>query len=345
MLLTQEEYSSEEDEEEESTSEVAAIATTFTPSSSLFESPNENLSNNKEAKCFMAKSFEVSSPSSISKNKHAMMDDPMSLKVKLEIMAFDKFVSNLQGEAKIHFETLLSQLGEARDLIELKEGFERENVLEISSLSQVLEEEQEARVSLEEKLATIEESHNLAISKLIKEHDHALAMVNLLKNEKVELQTRLSKYDIASSSNSSNNHTNLVEENARLTAELAKSSSFQGKNIIDDLLRNQRSNNGKEGIGFVSKAKKNYNNKKAKSSQAKEKNVVGGDVSKGKATRNDFAGLNNPNYVLFNDYYGNVYAQYVGPFDGYIAWSIWVPKTLVANKRGPIEKWVPKIKT
>ena len=90
MLLTQEEYSSEEDEEEEeSTSEVAAIATTFTPSSSLFESPNENLSNNKEAKCFMAKASEVSSPTSIPKNKHAMMDDPMSLEVKLEIMAFD----------------------------------------------------------------------------------------------------------------------------------------------------------------------------------------------------------------------------------------------------------------
>jgi len=160
-----------------------------------------------------------------------------------------------------------------------------------------------------------------------------------------QLQTRLSKYDVASSSNSSHDHTNLFEENARLTAELAKSSLSHGKNVIDDLLRNQRSNNGKEGIGFVSKAKQNNNKKNAKSSQTKEKNVVGGDASKGKATRNDFAGLNNPNYVLFNDYYGNVHAQYVGPFDGYIAWSIWVPKTLVANKRGPIEKWVPKIKT
>jgi len=42
--------------------------------------------------------------------------------------------------------------------------------------------------------------------------------------------------------------------------------------------------------------------------------------------------------VLMRDYYGDVYAQYVGSYDGYIAWSIWVPKTLVANKRGPIEK-------
>jgi hypothetical protein len=40
----------------------------------------------------------------------------------------------------------------------------------------------------------------------------------------------------------------------------------------------------------------------------------------------------------------NEYAKYVGPNDGYVAWSIWVPKTLVANKRGPIEKWGPKTK-
>ena len=103
-----------------------------------------------------------------------------------------------------------------------------------------------------------------------------------------QLQTRLTKYDVASSYNSSYDHTNIIEENARLKAELAKSSPSQGEKIIDDLLRNQRSNNGKEGIGFVSKTKKK-NNKRTKTTQAKEKNVVGGDASKGKATRNDFA--------------------------------------------------------
>jgi hypothetical protein len=39
-----------------------------------------------------------------------------------------------------------------------------------------------------------------------------------------------------------------------------------------------------------------------------------------------------------------MYAKYVGPNDAYIAWSIWVTKTLVANKIGPIEKWGPKTK-
>ena len=71
---------------------------------------------------------------------------------------------------------------------------------------------------------------------------------------------------------------------------------------------------------------------------------MGGDATRGKTTHDDSAGIANPHYVLFRDYYGDVYTKYVGPFDGYIAWSIRVPKTLVANKRGPIEKWVPKTK-
>ena len=52
----------------------------------------------------------------------------------------------------------------------------------------------------------------------------------------------------------------------------------------------------------------------------------------------------NPLYVLCRDYNGHVYAKYVGPYDSYIEWSIWVPKTLVTNLKGPIQKWVPKSK-
>jgi hypothetical protein len=56
------------------------------------------------------------------------------------------------------------------------------------------------------------------------------------------------------------------------------------------------------------------------------------------------AGDYNSLYVLCRDLYGDVYAQYVGPYDGFIKWSISVPKTLVTNMRGPIAKWVPKSK-
>ncbi|KAK1606347.1 hypothetical protein QYE76_030020 [Lolium multiflorum] len=61
VLVTREEYSSDEvessssEEGEESSKELAAIVTTNIPSSSLFDSPNEN-PHNKNAHCFMARS-------------------------------------------------------------------------------------------------------------------------------------------------------------------------------------------------------------------------------------------------------------------------------------------------
>ena len=49
-----------------------------------------------------------------------------------------------------------------------------------------LEEEHELRVSLEEKLESIEKSQNEKVSKLIKERDHAKAKYKLAKKKNVE---------------------------------------------------------------------------------------------------------------------------------------------------------------
>jgi hypothetical protein len=97
---------------------------------------------------------------------------------------------------------------------------------------------------------------------------------------------------------------------------------------------------GKAGLGYVSKPKK----KNKKKNKKKSKEVA--QVNEAGTSHNNFAGKYNPSYVLMNSYDGHVYAKYVGTSygDDY-HWSIWVPKTLVANKRGPIEKWVPKVKT
>src|SRR5664279_4335642 len=70
--------------------------------------------------------------------------------------------------------------------LERKGDIEREDAIEIASLTVTLEEEQELRVSLEEKLESIEESQNEIISKLIKERDHAIAKCKLAKKKKVE---------------------------------------------------------------------------------------------------------------------------------------------------------------
>jgi hypothetical protein len=126
-----------------------------------------------------------------------------------------------------------------------------------------------------------------------------------------------------------------------LKDEIAKLSPPQGEKILVDLTKDPKSYNGREGLGYVPKKKKKKNKKKGKPAQAKNGNM-GDDATRGNTTHNDFAGKTNPHYVLIRDYYGDVYAKYVGPYDGFISWSIWVPKTLVTNKRGPIAKWVPK---
>ena len=57
-----------------------------------------------------------------------------------------------------------------------------------------------------------------------------------------------------------------------------------------------------------------------------------------RGTHNNFAGKYNPSYILMKARDGNVYAKYVGTSygDDY-HWAIWVPKTLVTNKTGPIQ--------
>jgi hypothetical protein len=166
---------------------MAAIAIVCTPSSSLFNSQNENviITNHK---CLMAKASEVtSSPTPASSHsKSISMDDVSSLKIKKELVSRDEFIANMKGQTTVYVETLMCQLGEARDTIKEKDEFERLAADDIGSLSIELKVDQNLRASLEEKLLGLEESHNLNLSKLTKERDHALAMVRLLKKEKVE---------------------------------------------------------------------------------------------------------------------------------------------------------------
>jgi hypothetical protein len=229
---------------------------------------------------------------------------------------------------------------------------EKEYAHDISSLKDSLEEEKEERATLEEKLDYIEESNNEVIFKLVRECDHARAKVKLLKKEKIkfgvrhdklvkdledldkahkalksehsiltksheQLQIQFTKNDVPSSSTSTCDHANIIEENARLKDELAKSTIPIGEKNLNDLLSKQKAFNYKMGIGFVSKKKnkkKKNKKKKAKPAQANKDPIVGG-----KATHDDLAGIANPHYVLFRDYYGDVYAKYVGPNDGHVA--------------------------
>jgi len=131
-------------------------------------------------------------------------------------------------------------------------------------------------------------------------------------------------------------------------------------------LSSQKEVIGKEGIGFgASSSKKKNKRRKNKKNKGKAppptKDVAfvkegerpqekvakvneGGVAKRGDAIPKDFAGPTNPSYALCCTNDGHVYAKFIGSYDEYIAWSIWVPKTLVTNARGPIREWVPKTK-
>ena len=143
--LVLESSSNDNDEEEESTSQVAAIAIASPSSSPLFESPNENTSS-RDAKCFMAKLTEVSS-SNPSKAPFTTNDDASPSSIENDT-PLTRFMANLKGETKMHFENLFKCFLEANLLLEKKEEDERAYADEISSLNEALEEEHELMHSL-----------------------------------------------------------------------------------------------------------------------------------------------------------------------------------------------------
>jgi hypothetical protein len=81
----------------------------------------------------------------------------------------------------------MAQLGAAQELLEEKERLEREAANEIASLTQALEEEQNLRMSLEASVINLEVSNNAILSQLTKDRDNALALVGVLKKEKLSL--------------------------------------------------------------------------------------------------------------------------------------------------------------
>ena len=98
---------------------------------------------------------------------HALSTNKIARDNFLEIMS--TFVHR-----KLTIELLESQIDE-------KCKIEREDAMEKASLENALEEEQELRVSLEEKLESLDESNDLFVAKIIKERDPALAKYKLLK--------------------------------------------------------------------------------------------------------------------------------------------------------------------
>ncbi|KAK1609721.1 hypothetical protein QYE76_033394 [Lolium multiflorum] len=177
-----------------------------------------------------------------------------------------------------------------------------------------------------EKLACSSISFTSEHAKLVEEHIRLQEELSLHVETNAYLESLVTKYGLDYHPNESScEQASILEENVRLTKELAKFTTAKNKMGLDDLLSKQRSNNQKYGLGYVPKSHKKNNYKKEKPAQDKNKKVTNnGKASKGKATSGDRTGPND-HYALFVDYYGDVYANYVGPPNGYAyrEYSIW----------------------
>ena len=130
---------------------------------------------------------------------------------------------------------------------------------------------------------------------------------------------------------------NIIEENARLKINLAKDISLGKKPFVTP-------QKGRVGVGFVEEKKKKENSMKdamapqaKKIPHAKKVNIASGVATRGKTTSDDFAGKTNPHYILYVDYYGDVYAKFVGPRNVPIARSIWFLRPLLLTKEDPLK--------
>ncbi|KAK1686843.1 hypothetical protein QYE76_047691 [Lolium multiflorum] len=177
-----------------------------------------------------------------------------------------------------------------------------------------------------EKLACPSISFTSEHAKLVEEHVRLQEELSLHVETNAYLESLVTKYGLDYHPNESScEQASILEKNVRLTKELAKFTTAKNKMGLDDLLSKQRSNNQKYGLGYTPKSHKKNNYKKEKPAQDKNKKVTNnGKASKGKATNGDRTGPND-HYALFVDYYGDVYANYVGPPNGYAyrEYSIW----------------------
>jgi hypothetical protein len=125
-----------------------------------------------------------------------------------------------------NFFEIMSCAIESTRLIEMKEGkidkmfsLEREYANDSHDLKYALEEDQKLRVSLEEKLESIEESCNEIISKLTKERDLSLA----------KLSCPIGNDNDACATNSTSCEASILKENVELRAQLELLTSNYGK--------------------------------------------------------------------------------------------------------------------
>ena len=134
--------------------------------------------------CLMAKEYKVS-PTVHSNISHD--DDDYLIKEKFDIVSHALLNNKNAHENFLEIMTTLFELKETFEAMETRchegWGLARDSAGEVHNLENALEEEQETRVALEERLESSEELNNEVIAKLTKKHDHAIAKCNVLSKQ------------------------------------------------------------------------------------------------------------------------------------------------------------------
>ncbi|KAK1598821.1 hypothetical protein QYE76_017052, partial [Lolium multiflorum] len=123
-----------------------------------------------------------------------------------------------------------------------------------------------------EKVACSSISFTSEHAKLVEEHVRLQEELSLHVETNTYLESLVTKYGLDYHPNESScEQASILEENVRLTKELAKFTTAKNKMGLDDLLSKQRSNNQKYGLGYAPKPHKKNNYKKEKPAQDKNK--------------------------------------------------------------------------
>jgi hypothetical protein len=269
---------------------------------------------------------------------------------------FNLLVQELTEEKNTSF--LLSHQIETYQLDKTKDLDTMDKTLLIAQELDASKKELElAHTSLTKDLEHLERANKLVkdeLNRLSKKYEELQALHNEVQGSS---SVPIIIENIACAINSSLDQAILIEENAKLKAQLEKEhlSSPQLGKPPHELFAQQKERPHGQGLGY--NPRNNNNNyvpppkkinfvKEGYNGNGNGKKVaMGGNANRGNPNHS-FAEKTNPSYVLCKDTNGNVVARYVGPRDGYAYrwYSIWVPKSLVANARGPISQWAPKPK-
>ncbi|KAK1604290.1 hypothetical protein QYE76_027963, partial [Lolium multiflorum] len=285
--------SDEEEEDEEKEAGVAGLA--FSKPGSLFtyDYSKDYPTENDVGSSFMARTTQDDdsddSPSStivgscLMARETKVMEPPPSLSSVLddetenqeELIVLKELYNvrcTLRGEALVKFDFLMDSLKEKDESLEELEYQLNEKERRFNLLRQELKTERD--------LDHLERANKLVkddLKKLGENHD---LLQETYKKALGSMKDPIVVEKHASSSTSfTNEHAKLVEEhqasileeNVRLTKELAKFTTAKNKMGLDDLLSKQRSNNQKFGLGYTPKSNKKNNYKKEKPAQDKNK--------------------------------------------------------------------------